>query len=255
MNEEFAYDLKKVFFLNRRWLVITLLLTLTAAFSEHGMRGLSAVLSFFRGVMELGQGDGRSLSDLPLFPILTIYLILYSALLHLARESDDSQANVLLHFSGRRSWVASKIFSLAVYVLFSLFVVYLGLFFFSLLLPGRTVRCNMVMMIPQTEVIRYLFFTLPVCLFVLLTTGVAAYYLAGFAPALMLVFLIMILSFFQYSDWNPFTFFMLQRSSFVSGTGLDFTKSWLFLVPSAVIVAVLLGFAGRMEILREKKRY
>lgn len=254
MNKKLAYDLKGIFLQNQKWLLITLVITFFASIDEYGGKGTSAILNFFSGIEELGKGDGRSLADMPLFLILTTYLILYSSMLYLAKESNDVKINVLLHFSSKRAWIESKLFCMTIYTLVNLVTVYLGLLVFSFIFPKRPAQGNPARLVPQPEIVRYLFLTVPVCLCLLLAIGILAYYLSNFVSALMITFLIIVMSFFKCSEWNPFTFFMLRRSTFVSVSGLDFTKSWAFAVPILAIYAGLIIFAGKLEILKEKKR-
>ena len=233
--KKFTYDLRGIFLQNQKWLMITLMITFLASFDDYGNKGTAAILEFFRGITELGYSDSRSLSDLPFCLILTVSLVLYSAVLYLSKESNDSKTNVLLHFSSKKVWIESKLFCLTIYALGDLAMIYLGLFSFSFLFPKRISQGNLSQAIPQPEIIKYLFITVPVCLCFLLAIGILAYYLINFASSLMIMFLIIIMSFFKFSEWNPFTFFMLQRSTFVSVSGVNFTKSWVFIVPLCVI--------------------
>ena len=252
--KKFTYDLRGIFLQNQKWLMITLMITFLVSLDDYGNKGTAAILEFFRGITELGYSDSRSLSDLPFCLILTVYLVLYSAVLYLAKESNDSKTNVLLHFSSKKVWIESKLFCLTIYALGDLAMIYLGLFSFSFLFPKRISQGNLAQAIPQPEIIKYLFITVPVCLCFLLAIGILAYYLINFASSLMIMFLIIIMSFFKFSELNPFTFFMLQRSTFVSVSGVNFTKSWVFIVPFCVIYAGLIIFADKLEILKEKKR-
>lgn len=246
--KKFTYDLRGIFLQNQKWLMITLMITFLVSLDDYGNKGTAAILEFFRGIPIYWR------NDLPFCLILTVYLILYSAVLYLAKESNDSKTNVLLHFSSKKVWIESKLFCLTIYALGDLAMIYLGLFSFSFLFPKRISQGNLAQEIPQPKIIKYLFITVPVCLCFLLSIGILAYYLINFASSLMIMFLIIIMSFFKFSEWNPFTFFMLQRSTFVSVSGVNFTKSWVFIVPLCVIYVGLIIFADKLEILKEKKR-